>query len=53
MMCKRHEEFYSMLFTGMPSSKKVHLLQRLGPGRLCQHNFKHNRLSILVRIMLD
>ena len=25
----------------------------LGPGRLCQHNFKHNRLSILVRIMLE
>ena len=22
----------------------------IGPGRLCQHNFKHNRLSILVRI---
>jgi len=25
----------------------------LGPGRLCQHNFKHSRLSILVRIMLE
>ena len=25
----------------------------VGPGRLCQHNFKHNRLSILVRIMLE
>jgi len=23
----------------------------LGPGRLWQHNFKHNRLSILVRII--
>ena len=27
--------------------------QGVGPGRLCQHNFKHNRLSILVRIMLE
>ena len=25
----------------------------IGPGRLCQNNFKHNRLSILVRIMLE
>jgi len=25
----------------------------IGPGRLCQHNFKHNRLSVLVRIMLE
>jgi len=25
----------------------------IGPGRLCQHNFEHNRLSILVRIMLE
>jgi len=23
------------------------------PGRLCQHNFKHHRLAILVRIMLE
>ena len=27
--------------------------RQVGPGRLCQHNFKHNRLSILVRIMLE
>jgi len=25
----------------------------LGPCRLCQYNFKHNRLSILVRIMME
>ena len=25
----------------------------LGLGRLCQHNFEHNRLFILVRIMLE
>jgi len=25
----------------------------VGPGRLCQHNFKYSRLSILVRIMLE
>jgi len=24
----------------------------VGPGRLCQHTFKHNRLSILVRIIM-
>jgi len=31
----------------------VVLVEGVGPGRLCQHNFKHNRLSILVRIMLE
>jgi len=25
----------------------------LVPGRLCQHNFKHNMLSVLVRIVLE
>ena len=27
--------------------------RQLGLGRLCQHEFEHNRLLILVRIMLE
>jgi len=36
-----------------PSERGLWVCLLLGPGRLCQHNFKHNRLSILVRIMLE
>ena len=37
----------------MQQQPHSHALYLLGPGRLCQHNSKYNRLSILVRTMLE